>query len=387
MKALETSHFLKQFSIFLFAVVTASCGGGGGDNPDPDVDLDLDLGATPKVTRDNFVAHTSGFYLTSQNIQGIFALRDVLELALLQNAPADRLEQIKTCSQSGDRIAKIHRIPASEEKIHNNDSIDITYRSCAEDTNSKSGNRSLRVSHIQGDYRSDDYSLLTTRLENITQTESIDPEDDGDYKGRINSTWLSSDGGDLLLYSVDIPESQGTDSAREETHEFYNEVTQLLNLPPILNPTYLETPQFRYDPFSFEVVIDTRVESGEVRKYWWEYEINNKEIPEYSFTTKTTRRIVIAERTRLDENGEEENYFIAKQGEFKIRMDGGAKIGIKFNDPESLVAPPPPPLTPGEMPEVIATFDEDGDGVIDVTKHLDYEEFVGAFFTLLIPSL
>lgn len=313
------------------------------------------------ITPQNYVEIASQLY--HNNIKAIAVplaeQEEVLTLPVIQYSNESSVT--RDCSVSGEFTRVLVKHPLSENTIHTGDSIETSYHNCQNFLGTQNGTRAMEIRLMEGIYDYRDYAVYTQVRRNITS-------DKGTYSNSLPIIFAQSNYGDIQYTGINVSILDINVTPDTYISNVIDSELELIESEELIaNPAYYESPDKFIHTFAFEQIIDDTLYIPKTSYRWW-FQVNNKTNTS-SYSTKTTETLVLEERDFLDEDGYEETNTVALAGNFNVTSETGEKIFVQILAHDN------------DNPEnVIVSFDNYGDGIIDDRVIMRWNEFESAMF-------
>lgn len=341
----------------LCAAISA-CGGGGSESSGDTGNGGNNLPTSSEITADNFVVVASSAYLLVTVKTVAAELLPGLNLVLLEFT--NDATAMDNCSVSGSQDYLFTRSDFDSLSLMQGDGVLTNYQNCETLSDRKSGSTNAVLESVTGEFNSlqNDYSSRVKYTEDYETTDADDASDNG--QTRSEYTWYSATdyNNDLSYGAVNLHDLYAVTSP-QATHPFYSYIDAQLaharDYTPVSND-----PSADFDVLAFE-----RVSYGGDQPrstYQWSVDVDFPQGDYADFVSTTMTPLIIEERSVGDDS-----VFFA-EGTWQIIYGGGDTIL----------------LTSTFSQGVTLTLDLGGDGSIEATQTMSWQEFVDSLFGALI---
>lgn len=365
----------KNLVLVLLASSLAACGGGGGSSDELEDDIPefippLTVDDLYPVTSDNYLQAASSVYSSTVGVALSTITAKLLKLTFIETS--NQLSPVTSdCRTSGTKTVDILRLPFADRELHIGDYYDESFTLC-NDTGRYAiqGDETLTVVGLNGDYgSSNNYVLRVNNNQNYFHTGDELESNNGSFRQNLRITLSQQDEGDLRLYGVNATRLHAGVAPPVEENPFSTVIAEDIAFPEV-NSQFLETPAARFDTFAFEQIRDRRSEV-ELTSFDWIFNVQNLENEEGSLITRTLIPLALETRTRIDEEGFEEEFFYAVSGFFTMTFFTGEYISVFVNTGATDVF---------SSPNITVSFDANNDSTFEAETEMTWEEFERAFF-------
>lgn len=366
-------------SVFLSVLISCGGGSGGGDEDDPNNMVGVQPPNNPQeftLNSNNYVAMASALYVGSVAVSVLQVGKEELRLFVLgMNQSGNKVNE---CSNQGI-ATDVYTRSNDEASLSIGDNILTTSEACDNSGALVDGTESTLIRQLSGNYPSGDYTM--TIESEMDQTYSLSNYDyeNGNYSYYLPITVASESNGDFKLTAIDLSFFHQGSTAQIGLDPF-SEAIMMDTTRPQSRVTFLENPTSRFDHLAFELIEDNSADIR-VETYQWDMAITNKDDADGSFSIRTIEKLVLEERSVIEDDGVERTVLVGVEGMFVMDVATGDRITVDVSEDLAVL--------PGVDPSVVLVqLDLGGDGSVDAQSSMTWDEFRMAFIVqAMLPSL